>query len=147
MKRKRTLLGWALVTATCVVTACLSASPPLAAVTLAGAAGQVEVGITDPTAVAFCNAKVRRLADLYSQLYYASQPVIDEWNARGGTAFIPARSDVVADGADQDGRPQITGAQVVNLIVRLQELATDLEAADKAKLNTLLAVAVNPTER
>ena len=147
MKRRRTLLGGALVTAVCAVAACLSASPPLTAVTLAGAAGQVQAGITDPTAIAFCNARVRRLADLYSQLYYASQPVIDEWNARGGTAFIPGTAETIADGADQDGRPPITGADVVNLITRLQELTTDLEAGGNAKLNTLLAVAVNPTER
>lgn len=102
--------------------------------------------ITDPTAVAFCNEKIRPAADRLAQAYFDAKAVIAEWNARGGTDFIA--NDLAAeviDGAQDDGRPVIDGADVNNIINRLSEFVADMEANGGAKLNTVLAVAVNLT--
>ncbi len=100
--------------------------------------------ITNPTAVAFCNEKVRRVADALAEHYFRAKEIIAEWLARGGADFVandPAAE--VIDGAQEDRRPVIDGADVNNIINREVEFVADMEADDFAKLNTVLAVAVN----
>lgn len=99
--------------------------------------------ITDPQAVTFCNEKIRRAADKLAQAYNFANQVVDEWTAHGGTDLVPNTSDPVVDGSATDGRPPIVGSDVSNIVNRLSELAADYEAASSAKLNTILAVAVN----
>lgn len=100
--------------------------------------------ITDPTAVAFSNEKIRVAADKLAQAYNFSNKVIDSWNALGGTALIPNTIDTIIDGAADDGRPVIQGIDVNNIINRLIELRDDYDAISSAKLNTILSVSVNP---
>ena len=100
--------------------------------------------IADVEAVRFANEELRPAADQLAQLYYLAKSVRDQWFARGMAARFPNTSDVVEDGSANDGRPRITGADVNNLITRLDEIVTSFEAGSNAKLNTILKVAVNP---
>ena len=99
--------------------------------------------IDNASAVKFSNEKVRVAADRLARAYNFAVQVVDEWNALGGATFIPNDSQSVVDGSASDGRPQITGAMVNNIINRLSELKTDYQATSSAKLNTILQVAVN----
>lgn len=100
--------------------------------------------IDSPQAVRFSNERIRVAADRLAQAYNYAREVVDEWNAAGGTTLIPNDAgQTVIDGADTDGRPIITGADVNNVINRLSELINDYQATGNAKLNTVLQVAVN----
>lgn len=95
--------------------------------------------------VKFCNEKVRVSADKLAQLYYLAKAVSQEWTAtQMGNDIVYNNTDLVVDGSETDGRHPITGVDVNNIINRLTEFVTDMEAGGSAKLNTILAVAVNP---
>jgi hypothetical protein len=101
--------------------------------------------ITNPEAVKFCNEKVRTSADKLGQLYYVAKAVSQEWTANSlGSIITNSADDDVIDGSATDGRHPITGADANNIINRLTEFVTDMEANTNAKLNTVLGVAVNP---
>lgn len=97
--------------------------------------------------VKFINENIRPAADLLVQLEATATAILNAWNARGGVSAIPNDATVVADGAPGDGRNQITGAMVSNIIARLNEYKTDQDASSNAKLNTEFAVAVRVTPR
>ena len=99
--------------------------------------------ITNPQAVAFCNSRVRVIADQLAQAYYACLALQNDWFAQGVGAVLTNTSDVVDDRSDVDGRAPITGAAAVNVITRAMEFVTEMQAG--GKLGTVLAVAVNPT--
>jgi hypothetical protein len=102
-------------------------------------------GITNPEVVAFCNQRVREAADRLAQTYFLAKAVTAEWFANNlSTAIAYDNGDLVVDGSAIDGRHPISGIDVNNLITRLMELTADYEASSNAKLNTILAVAVNP---
>ncbi len=99
------------------------------------------MAVTDPTAIAFSDSKVRPLANLLGQLYYYGQAIIDEYNARGGTAFIANdANEVIEDGANTEARPVINGQDVTRIGQIMTEILTMLEANDDEKLNWLLNV-------
>jgi hypothetical protein len=102
--------------------------------------------ITDAEAVRFCNEWARPAADRLAQRYYTAKALVNEWNARTMSTKIPNTADVIVDGSGGagDGRPGVTAAQITAIITRAQEIAADYEATSNAKLNTVLAVAVNP---
>lgn len=102
--------------------------------------------ITDAEAIKFCNERVRPAADGFAQRYYLAKQIVQEWNARNLAAKIPNTGDVIVDGsgATGDGRPGITALQATAIITRAQDIVADYEATSSAKLNTVLAVAVNP---
>lgn len=100
--------------------------------------------VTNPEAVAFCNEKVRTLADRLAQTYYDIKRLAQEWVATGMGSKIPNDASVIVDGSATDGRHPITGADVHNIAVRATEILNDYEASSAAKLNTILRVAVNP---
>lgn len=93
--------------------------------------------------ITFIDKKVRPAADRLAQSYNFAKIVVAEWNARGGNAAIPNTSAAIADGSPNDGRPAMTGIVATNIISRLQEQIADFEATSSAKLNTVLAAAVN----
>jgi len=100
--------------------------------------------ITNPQAIAFANNRIRVIADLQAQLYYASKALTADWFAQGVDTVIPNNAgDTVVDGSATDGRAPITGAKVNSIITRASEYVTDMEANTNSKLNTVLAVAVN----
>lgn len=100
--------------------------------------------VTDPAAIKFSNEKIRVAADTLESVYWTAKRVITEWFATGiNTKFPNDSTAVVEDGSDRDGRKIIHGADVHNIITRLQEFVTDYEAASNAKLNTVSRVSVN----
>lgn len=100
--------------------------------------------ITDPQAVRFCNERVRLAADKFGQLYNWCVAVANEWAAQNIAGLIPNDTSPIIDGAQTDGRPLITGADVHTIKDRVAELISLLEASSNAKLNQILRVAVNP---
>ncbi|MDB4786210.1 hypothetical protein OAG36_00600 [bacterium] len=105
------------------------------------------MAITDPAAIKWSNEKARVAADKLVQAYNFAVQVQSEWNS-GMSSEFPNDSSIVEDGAHDtatrpDGRTEITGADVNNVMVRAGEIITDYEATSNAKLNTLLAVSVN----
>lgn len=99
--------------------------------------------IVDPTAVRFCNEKVRVMADSMAANYLTAKAIVAEWNANTLSNLIPNTSGTVIDGSQTDGRNQITGAMATAIITRAQEIITDYEANSNAKLNTVFSVKVN----
>ncbi len=98
--------------------------------------------ITDPTVVGFVNEQIRPLANTLARLYYGGRAIIDEYNERGGIAFLPndAGSEVI-DGAQGDSRPVITGQDATRVGQALTEFLELMEANGNEKLSHLLAVA------
>jgi hypothetical protein len=99
--------------------------------------------IVSVQAINFSNTQARRYADARAQSYLRAKAMLTFWNANTVSAVIPNTTDVLIDGAAQDGRQIITGAMVTNIITRCQEEITDFEASVNAKLNTIMALAVN----
>ena len=98
--------------------------------------------ITNAEAVAYCNSRLRPAYDRFAQLYYEAKSLRQEWDANGlGDIIAYNNGDLVVDGSASDGRHPISGVDVNNLITRLTEVVTDMEASSNAKLNTVLAVA------
>lgn len=105
------------------------------------------MAITDPEAVKFCNEKVRVMADALGVAYFSAKAILAEWYANDMGTLIPVSSDVVVDGSATDGRHVITGNDATAIINRASEIVADMEANNSAKLNTVLAVAVNYQSR
>jgi len=98
--------------------------------------------ITDPTAIDFSNRKLRPAADRLAQINYWFESIIDELAKREeqDPAFIPDDATVMDDGADTDGRPVVTGAQLQQLVV----LMRGYRAQFAGVMSDILAIAVNP---
>lgn len=104
--------------------------------------------ITSPEAIAFSDRRVRTIADKLAQVYYAAKAVRDEWYANNMGVVFPLADDL-RDASNPlegtaDGRHPVTGNDVTNIIVRCEEIVLGFEDSGNAKLNTILAVAVNP---
>lgn len=100
--------------------------------------------ITNPQAVRFANEVIRPLADAYAQLYFRTQAVAAEWVAQNIGGIIPNTADTIIDGSAQDGRAQITGADVNLFAGQAVAFLADADANAKLKLKTMLRIAVNP---
>lgn len=102
--------------------------------------------VVDQSALRFANETIRPAADTLAREYFVCKTVVAKWNA--GTplmsSLFPNTTAVVSDGSPTDGRRAITGAMVNTIVTRCIEKVTDYEATSNAKLNTVLAVAVNP---
>ena len=100
--------------------------------------------ITDPAAVKFSNEQVRPAADKAVQFYWWLKAVQAQYNAAPSLASnLPNDSSVVVDGSAQDGRNQITGADVNAVLTQLAALITSFEANNSAILKVFSKVAVN----
>ncbi len=99
--------------------------------------------ITDTNAIRFCNTRVRPVADRIAQLYNAIIAIGNEYTALGISTLIPNDSSPIADGAATDGRPQIVGTDVANIVTIVTAIKTTLEATSNQKLNQVLRVGVN----
>ena len=101
--------------------------------------------ITNPQAVKFCNEQIRPAANAFARLYYDAKRIYQTWTSLSlGDVIVYDNADAVIDGSASDGRPVISGVDANNLMTRLGEIITDLEADSNAKLNTILKVAPNP---
>ena len=98
--------------------------------------------ITNPQAVAFCNQKLRPLADLIEKVRRtAEQFAIDvatEFEANTGGN---ANSDVIIDGAAVDGRSVITKQNVLEVKFVAEQMVAALTQDDREAL--IAAVSVN----
>lgn len=105
--------------------------------------------IDNPQAVRFCNEQVRILADTLLSAYRTAQAVREFYYAHPdlGDLFYNNSSELVEDGSATDGRPRMTGNDVLALITRADELVADYQATSNAKLNTVLKAAVNGQSR
>lgn len=103
--------------------------------------------ITNPTAVAFANQKIRVAADAMLVNYHTCKAIVDAWNAGSISSVLTNTADNVVDGSATDGRNPITGAQATAIITRALEVVADMEASGGAKLNTIALVAVNGQSR
>lgn len=105
------------------------------------------MAVTDTNAIRFCNTRIRPLADRLAQAYTLAKEIINEGTAQGltagGTPTIPNDTTLISDGAVLDGRPQIQGADIYNVIALAQTLITAMEATSNQKLSQVLRVAVN----
>lgn len=104
--------------------------------------------ITNPQAIAFCDQRIRVLANSLARFHYLMEVALDEWTLRRLGNLIPPDGGVVRDGASPnddsgtggDGRPVITG-EMVNLFVQwMQQFAMRKDEY----LRIILAIAPNP---
>jgi len=105
--------------------------------------------IDNPQAVRFCNEQIRILADTLLTALRTAQAVREFYYAHPEleTLFHQNVSEFVEDGSATDGRPRMTGNDVLALITRADELVADYQANSNAKLNTVLRAAVNGQSR
>ena len=98
--------------------------------------------ISSPQAIKFCSESVRPLADDLVMFYYAARRVRDRYISIGAATLIPNETaSKVLDGADVNGKPIVTGADVNVALAVMAEVLTLLEANDSVKLQQLLKVA------
>ena len=104
--------------------------------------------VTDLNALRFCNGRIRVLADTLARAYNLSKAIINEGTAQGlitgATPTIPNTSEQISDGAVIDGRPQIVGSDIYNVVTAAQTLISYMEATSNSNLNKVLKVSVNP---
>lgn len=107
------------------------------------------MAIDNPQCVRFANEQIRILADVMTSAYWTAKAVKANYYANPdlGDIFYAGIAEEVLDGSATDGRPIITGNDVMGLITRAEELITDLEANNNAKLNVLLGIQVNGQAR
>lgn len=108
------------------------------------------MAVTDTNAIRYCNTRIRPLADFLAKAYILSLEVIQEGGAMGvinvatpASAVIPNDATPITDGAVTDGRPQIQGADVYNVVALAQVFLNAMTATSNQKLNQILRVAVN----
>lgn len=97
----------------------------------------------DPQYVAFCNTKVRVVADEFVSSYWTAKHLLALIEAEGLVALIPNTADLVEDGSAIDGRSPISGAQIQGLFTAAQSVVSFAEANSSEVLNLMLAVSVN----
>lgn len=107
------------------------------------------MAIENVQAVRFCNEQARVFADALASAYWTAKAMVANYYSDPdlGTAFTNGIAETISDGAVIDGRPIITGNDALGIITRASELIADLEAGNNAKLNTVLALAVNGRSR
>ena len=107
------------------------------------------MAIDNPQAVRFCNEQIRILADTLLTALRTAEAVREFYHAHPelGDLFYSNSSELVEDGSATDGRPRLTGNDVLALVARADELSADYRANSNAKLNTVLKAAVNGQSR
>lgn len=105
--------------------------------------------IENPQVIRFSNERARVFADMLSSTYWMAKELIANYYADPelGNTLIANMGEALDDGATQDGRPIVTGNDLLGIVTRASDLVDDLEADNNAKLNTILAVAVNGNRR
>jgi hypothetical protein len=99
--------------------------------------------INNPQAIAFVNGQLRPLAKRFADLYHEAKRVQAVYDALGLGAIIPAKDDIVADGAVSDGRPIVTGLNVSAFLQGLAQYTSTIEQNDSYLLKKVLQIAPN----
>lgn len=98
-------------------------------------------------AVAVANQKIRPLCDRLGQLYNLAKALQAEAAAENwGALFTGGAGNVIADGADVDGRAPMTDADVVAVSTLITAYVNFMEQAANANRNLVLRVAVHPEQ-
>ena len=109
---------------------------------------------TNVQAIVFSNGNIRPMADLIMSAYLSAKKLVEIWDAQSVSTVIPNDSTIIADGAANDGRAQITDAQATAIVTRCEELISWLEngliaspfntgTASLSTLGTVASVQVN----
>lgn len=102
----------------------------------------------DPKITAWANGRVRPLADKLAAAYYALQAYINDYTTQGISATITAdgASAPIGDGSDVDGRPRITGTQIINLEAALVALKTQMDTTLISGVGTTTLAIISPIQ-
>lgn len=84
---------------------------------------------TDPQVVLFANNRIRPFADMLYSAYYEAKSLVADYNAGviGSKINNAGPGEVIVDGSDLDGRTQITGGDIYNLITAAMEFVNYVE--------------------
>lgn len=109
------------------------------------------MAITNAEAVRFSNEFTRVWADAAVTLYDTSKAYRDYWDARAHLSplFPDSAAEVVADGADADGRPKMTGQLVQAAYQQALTVVAwgDAVVGGKTRITWLRLMAVNAKSR
>ena len=109
--------------------------------------------INDAQVIRWANERSRSIADRLAELSAAMSAYQSDYAAQGIAAKIVAAgaSNLVADGSDVDGRPQISGTQIVNLKAAIDAIvnamATNVAGVGSPTTTIVAAIQVNGTPR
>ena len=86
------------------------------------------MAITDPQAIVFVNERIRPVAEQIRDLQARMTEHVANWN-QGISALVPNdAAELLEDGRDAEGVSRRTGADVTNMVTRMQSLLTVLDA-------------------
>lgn len=109
------------------------------------------MAITNPEAVKFSNEFSRVFADALVTAYDSAVAYKAYWDARVNlTGLFPNLDiEIVADGADVDGRPAMTGQKVQGLYTQAGSVIAwgDVVVGGKTRITWLRTMAVNGKSR
>jgi hypothetical protein len=109
------------------------------------------VAITNPEAVKFSNEFVRVFADALVTAYDSAKTYKAYWDARTNlsTLFVDSAVEVVSDGADVDGRTQMTGQKVQALYIQAGTIIAwgDTLVGGKTRIDWLRTMSVNGSSK
>ena len=102
--------------------------------------------ITNPRAVRFCNERVRVWAEAVIESYNTSVALLAEWNTNTDLATVLPNvpTDVVIDGAAQDGRSPMTGEKANVAITIANQLVNRLEQGSPRPIDRIRQIAKDP---
>ena len=102
--------------------------------------------ITDPTAIRFSNEKLRTACDYIMKAYWIVKAMQLDISANPSLATLIPNDGMaeIIDGARQDGRTVITGADANLAFTNFTALVNTMEAASSAVLKSYDKIAVNP---
>lgn len=108
------------------------------------------MAITSPEAVNFSNAKARVFADSLVSAYESAVKFKAQYDAQSLDALFPnLANEVVADGADVDGRTQMTGQKIRALYTAAVDVIAwgDTVVGGKTRITWLRGMHVNGQSR
>ena len=103
--------------------------------------------LSNPQVVMIANANLRPIADEIVRLSYAVNGYLAMLQAQGISAILAAgtQTDLIADGAPQDGRPPLTVAQMAAFNAEVQAVATAIGTTQVVQ--QALAIQINGIPR
>lgn len=103
--------------------------------------------VTNPTAIKFCNERARVAADRMLQFYWFCKALKIYYLANPSLAsLIPNDATaIIVDGQAEDGRSQLTGADIQTMVTNINTFIASMEASSNVLLNNYAKISVNPS--
>jgi hypothetical protein len=100
---------------------------------------------TDPQVVNWANNRSRPICTHIARLYYELVAYTADYAAGGIAAQITAAgaTEIIADGAGGDGRNEITGTNLVNLLACINQIKTALDTTNVAGVGSPPTTTIN----